>query len=102
MKDAQWHLAQNLSFCYTLTENSYWPKIAQGVKLQTLFLLWKVTPMGLINYIRNIPKKPSTHTFREALSFCYAVKENSGSKVIIDFLRKLYLQKDSFGLDTFM
>ena len=38
MKDAQWHLAQNLSFCYTVTENSG-RKIAQGVKLHTLLLL---------------------------------------------------------------
>ena len=33
------------------------PKIPQGVKLQTLLLLWNITSKGLVNHIRNIPKK---------------------------------------------
>ena len=32
MKDSQWHLAQNLSFRYALTENSLWPKNRTRIK----------------------------------------------------------------------
>ena len=46
------------------------PKITQGLKLQTLLLLRNITPKGLTNRIRNIPKKPSTQSYREVLSFC--------------------------------
>ena len=38
MKDLQGHLAQNLNFCYAVTENTG-PKITPGVKLQALLLL---------------------------------------------------------------
>ena len=41
------------------------PKITQGVKLQTLLLLWNITSKGLANHIRNIPKKPYTQSYRE-------------------------------------
>ena len=51
----------------------------------------EINPMGLINYIRNMPKKPSTQTYREVLSFCYAVTDNSDSKVVIDFFWKFLL-----------
>ena len=77
------------------------PKIARGIKLQTLFW-WNITPKGLINHIRNIPKKLSTPRYREVLSFHCVVTESSDGKVIIDFSRKSYLQKDWFGLYTFM
>ena len=56
--------------------------------------------MGLTNYIRNIPKKPSTQSYRKFVSFRYIATENSDSKVINDFFRKSYLQKDWFGLDS--
>ena len=52
------------------------PKITQGVKLRTLLLLWSTTPKELITHIRNISKKPSTQSYREGLSFCYAKTKN--------------------------
>ena len=57
IKDAQWHLAQNLSFFTPWRKIMSGPKIIQGVKLQTLLLLWNITPKGLRNHISNIPKK---------------------------------------------
>ena len=66
------------------------PKITQGVKLDTAFSV-KHNAKGITNCIRNIPKKPSTQSYREVLSFRYVVTENLDSKVIIDFFRKSYL-----------
>ena len=89
MKGAKVHLAQNLSFCYAVTVNDYWSKNhTKAEATDTAFAL------GLTNSIRNISKKPSTQSYRKVLSFRYAMTENSAIKVIIDFFRKSYFQKD--------
>ena len=89
MKDTQWHLVQNVRFCYVVTENDYWPK-NRTKSGATLLLLWHLTPKCLINHIRNVPEK-HLYSVMECLSFSYAVTENSDSKVVIVCFRKSYL-----------
>ena len=66
------------------------PKIEKGVELRHCFCC-ETQPKVLINHKRDIPEKPSMQSYREVLSFCYALKENSDSKVIIDYFWKSYL-----------
>ena len=47
MKDAQWHLAQNLSFCYPVTENNLWPKNQTRNETTDIAFAVKHNPQGI-------------------------------------------------------
>ena len=46
MKDAQWHLAQNLSFCYAMMENNEWPKNHTRSEVTDTAFAMKHNPQG--------------------------------------------------------